>query len=56
MAPRWANPNVVDYRVPRSSDLPPKLDLILAERRDGIGPYGAQVRLARSARSEAARA
>jgi CO/xanthine dehydrogenase Mo-binding subunit len=37
-----ANPNVVDYRVPRCSDLPPRLDQILAERRDGIGPYGAK--------------
>jgi CO/xanthine dehydrogenase Mo-binding subunit len=37
-----ANPNVVDYRVPRCSDLPERLDQILAERRDGIGPYGAK--------------
>jgi CO/xanthine dehydrogenase Mo-binding subunit len=37
-----ANPNVVDYRVPRCSDLPPRLDRILAQRRDGIGPYGAK--------------
>jgi CO/xanthine dehydrogenase Mo-binding subunit len=37
-----ANPNVVDYRVPRSSDLPERLAQILAERRDGIGPYGAK--------------
>jgi CO/xanthine dehydrogenase Mo-binding subunit len=37
-----ANPNVVDYRVPRCGDLPPRLDQILAERRDGIGPYGAK--------------
>jgi CO/xanthine dehydrogenase Mo-binding subunit len=37
-----ANPNVVDYRVPRSSDLPTRIDRILAERRDGIGPYGAK--------------
>jgi CO/xanthine dehydrogenase Mo-binding subunit len=36
------NPNVVDYRVPRSTDLPSTLDLILAQRRDGIGPYGAK--------------
>jgi CO/xanthine dehydrogenase Mo-binding subunit len=37
-----ANPNVVDYRVPRCSDVPIRLDQILAERRDGIGPYGAK--------------
>ncbi|HWK27276.1 MAG TPA: xanthine dehydrogenase family protein molybdopterin-binding subunit [Solirubrobacter sp.] len=37
-----ANPNVVDYRVPRCSDLPERLDQIVVERRDGIGPYGAK--------------
>lgn len=37
-----ANPNVVDYRVPRFSDVPPRIDHILAERRDGAGPYGAK--------------
>jgi CO/xanthine dehydrogenase Mo-binding subunit len=37
-----SNPNVVDYRVPRCSDLPERLDQILAERGDGIGPYGAK--------------
>jgi CO/xanthine dehydrogenase Mo-binding subunit len=37
-----ANPNVVDYRVPRCNDLPDRVDRILAERRDGIGPYGAK--------------
>jgi CO/xanthine dehydrogenase Mo-binding subunit len=37
-----ANPNVVDYRVPRAGDLPEQRDQILAERRDGIGPYGAK--------------
>lgn len=36
-----ANGNVVDYRVPRFSDLP-ELDLMLAERGDGVGPYGAK--------------
>ena len=36
------NPNVVDYRVPRFSDIPKDVDLILAERRDGTGPYGAK--------------
>ena len=37
-----SNPNVVDYRVPRVSDLPARRDLMLAERRDGIGPFGAK--------------
>ncbi|MBE2319479.1 xanthine dehydrogenase family protein molybdopterin-binding subunit [Solirubrobacter sp. CPCC 204708] len=37
-----ANPNVVDYRVPRCSDIPERLDQILAQRQDGIGPYGAK--------------
>lgn len=36
------NSNVVDYRVPRFSDIPRHVDLILAERRDGAGPYGAK--------------
>jgi CO/xanthine dehydrogenase Mo-binding subunit len=36
------NPNVVDYRVPRFSDTPGELEHILAERRDGAGPYGAK--------------
>jgi len=36
------NPNVVDYRVPRFSDVPGELEHILAERRDGAGPYGAK--------------
>jgi CO/xanthine dehydrogenase Mo-binding subunit len=31
--------NLFDYRVPRTSDLP-ALTSILAERRDGVGPYG----------------
>lgn len=39
---RLANPNVVDYRVPRMKDMARKIDLILAERRDGVGPYGAK--------------
>ncbi len=36
------NPNVVDYRVPRFSDQPPEIDLMLAERHDGAGPFGAK--------------
>ncbi len=37
-----SNPNVVEYRVPRVSDLPGEVHQILAERRDGIGPFGAK--------------
>jgi CO/xanthine dehydrogenase Mo-binding subunit len=37
-----ANPNVVDYRVPRMSDLADKIDTIIVERGDGVGPYGAK--------------
>jgi CO/xanthine dehydrogenase Mo-binding subunit len=40
--PQLANANVVDYRVPRVNDMPRKIDLVLAERRDGIGPYGSK--------------
>lgn len=36
------NPNVVDYRVPRMRDLAHKLDTMLVERGDGVGPYGAK--------------
>jgi CO/xanthine dehydrogenase Mo-binding subunit len=40
--PQPLNPNVVDYRVPRTTDIPRRATTILAERRDGIGPYGAK--------------
>jgi CO/xanthine dehydrogenase Mo-binding subunit len=40
--PQPANPNVVDYRVPRTRDIPRIIDTMLAERRDGVGPYGAK--------------
>ena len=36
------NPNLVDYRVPRSTDMPSIIDTILAQRQDGVGPYGAK--------------
>jgi CO/xanthine dehydrogenase Mo-binding subunit len=36
------NGNLLDYRVPRFSDLAPKLELMLAENQDGVGPYGAK--------------
>jgi CO/xanthine dehydrogenase Mo-binding subunit len=40
--PHPVNPNVVDYRIPRVGDLPRRIDSLLAERGDGIGPYGAK--------------
>jgi CO/xanthine dehydrogenase Mo-binding subunit len=40
--PQIANPNLVEYRVPRTTDLPRKIHTMIAERRDGVGPYGAK--------------
>ena len=37
-----ANPNMVDYRVPRITDVPKKIHTVIAERGDGVGPYGAK--------------
>ncbi len=36
------NPNLVEYRVPRLRDMPERITSLLAERSDGIGPYGAK--------------
>jgi CO/xanthine dehydrogenase Mo-binding subunit len=36
------NPNLVDYRVPRTTDMPLEIDTVVVERRDGVGPYGAK--------------
>jgi len=36
------NANLVDYRVPRFTDLPRHFDSVLIENRDGPGPYGAK--------------
>jgi CO/xanthine dehydrogenase Mo-binding subunit len=36
------NPNLVDYRVPRAGDAPKRIDTIVVERADGVGPYGAK--------------
>lgn len=36
------NPNLVDYRVPRATDMPRSIITQLAERADGVGPYGAK--------------
>ena len=40
--PQIVNPNLVDYRVPRTTDLPRKVHTMIVERRDGVGPYGAK--------------
>lgn len=36
------NPNMVDYRVPRAGDMPGRIDTMIVERGDGVGPYGAK--------------
>jgi CO/xanthine dehydrogenase Mo-binding subunit len=37
-----ATNGLLDYRVPRFSDLPRQVESLLVEARDGIGPYGAK--------------
>jgi CO/xanthine dehydrogenase Mo-binding subunit len=36
------NANLIDYRVPRFTDLPREFESVLIENRDGPGPYGAK--------------
>lgn len=36
------NANLVGYRVPRIGDAPRRYDSVVAERGDGVGPYGAK--------------
>ena len=36
------NPNIIDYRMPRFSDLPSDFETILLEDQNGPGPYGAK--------------
>lgn len=36
------NGSMLDYRVPRFADLPAKIDLMLTQNQDGVGPYGAK--------------
>ena len=36
------NPNLVEYRVPRFRDMPKRVTSVIAERGDGVGPYGAK--------------
>lgn len=40
--PQLLNPNLVDYRVPRATDMPRRIDTIIAQRADGVGPFGAK--------------
>ena len=37
-----ANANMVEYRVPRITDRPRRFTSLIAERGDGVGPYGAK--------------
>jgi CO/xanthine dehydrogenase Mo-binding subunit len=37
-----ATNGLLDYRVPRFTDLPREVESLLVENRDGIGPYGAK--------------
>jgi CO/xanthine dehydrogenase Mo-binding subunit len=34
------NPNLIEYRVPRLRDTPRRITSVVAERGDGVGPYG----------------
>ena len=36
------NPNLIEYRVPRLRDTPRRITSVVAERGDGVGPYGAK--------------
>jgi len=40
--PQMANSDLVEYRVPRITDLPQRVSSVLVERADGPGPYGAK--------------
>ena len=42
------NANLVDYRVPRFTDLPDHFETALIEIGDGPGPYGAKGRVSRA--------
>src|SRR5438876_3470290 len=42
--PQLVNGSILDYRVPRFSDLPKKVELHLVQNQDGVGPYGAKGR------------
>jgi CO/xanthine dehydrogenase Mo-binding subunit len=40
--PQLINGSILDYRLPRFSDLPKKVELHLVQNQDGVGPYGAK--------------
>lgn len=40
--PQLVNGTLLDYRVPRFSDLPRHVEMHLVQNRDGVGPYGAK--------------
>ena len=40
--PQLVNSNLVEYRVSRAKDMPEEIVTIVAERGDGVGPYGAK--------------
>jgi CO/xanthine dehydrogenase Mo-binding subunit len=39
------NASILDYRLPRFSDLPKEVELHLVQNQDGVGPYGAEASL-----------
>ncbi|MGH2910600.1 MAG: xanthine dehydrogenase family protein molybdopterin-binding subunit [Solirubrobacteraceae bacterium] len=39
---RVVNDTLLDYRVPKITDLPPRMESIVVENEDGPGPYGAK--------------
>ena len=40
--PQLVNGSILEYRLPRFSDLPSKVELHLVQNQDGVGPYGAK--------------
>jgi CO/xanthine dehydrogenase Mo-binding subunit len=40
--PQLVNGSILDYRLPRFSDLPKEVELHLVQNQDGVGPYGAK--------------
>jgi CO/xanthine dehydrogenase Mo-binding subunit len=40
--PQLVNGSILDYRLPRFSDLPKEVEMHLVQNQDGVGPYGAK--------------
>src|SRR2546426_3593555 len=40
--PQLVNGSILDYRLPRFSDVAPEVELHLVQNQDGVGPYGAK--------------